>query len=334
MNKRVYLVFFIIFEIFAIWILLYKKSKIYKNFKQIKYLTKILKAFTALFGGRKPLGNTFTAGVAGAAGKGAEEYLDTLEGFQLQDRDEIEDLLKEEFVIGSVGQGVFGEAPAAIYRMFLGKRAPIDNQRIVYQMSRNRSWSDVAKLDEDLGRIATEKEIKKAIKDGKVKKFEYSYNKVSGAIPSQETLGRLLPGRLQQFSESVIGNNRDKVNIKALQQELNYLLRGIKKEKEALTSYISESSKKGLDESINKSYQTLREREQDVTETLQQLLKDIGADVIEAGNYGNIPSRFEFGLAVKNTLSDARRAVTRESGNRYREVDKKFLPKKFNLATA
>jgi|TARA_R100000149_G_C5879075_1_gene143449 hypothetical protein len=287
--------------------------------------TKILKAFTALFGGRKPLGNTFTAGVAGAAGKGAEEYLDTLEGFQLQDRDEIEDLLKEEFVIGSVGQGVFGEAPAAIYRMFLGKRAPIDNQRIVYQMSRNRSWSDVAKLDEDLGRIATEKEIKKAIKDGKVKKFEYSYNKISGAIPSQETLGRLLPGRLQQFSESVIGNNRDKVNIKALQQELNYLLRGIKKEKEALTSYISESSKKGLDESINKSYQTLRQREQDVTETLQQLLKDIGADVIEAGNYGNIPSRFEFGLAVKNTLSDARRAVTRESGNRYREVDKKFL---------
>ena len=86
--------------------------------------TRILKAFTSLFGGRKPIANTFTAGVAGAAGKGAEEYLDTLEGFQLQDRDDIEDLLKEEFIIGSVGQGLLGEAPAAVYRMFLGKRAP------------------------------------------------------------------------------------------------------------------------------------------------------------------------------------------------------------------
>ena len=51
--------------------------------------------------------------------------------------------------------------------MFLGKRAPIENQRILYQQSRNRFWPDVARLDEDLGRPATEKEILKAIKDGK-----------------------------------------------------------------------------------------------------------------------------------------------------------------------
>ena len=287
--------------------------------------TRILKAFTSLFGGRKPIANTFTAGVAGAAGKGAEEYLDTLEGFQLQDRDDIEDLLKEEFVIGSVGQGLLGEAPAAIYKMFLGKRAPIENQRILYQQSRNRFWPDVARLDEDLGRPATEKEILKAIKDGKVKKFDYAYNKVSGAVPSQQALGKMLPGRIQQFAESAIGNNRDKVNIRALKQDLNYLLRGIKAEKDQLSSYISESSKKGLDESVNQSYQLLRQREQEVTETLKELLQDIGADVIEAGNYGTIPSRFDFGMELKNTLASARQAVTRESGERDRELDKTFL---------
>ena len=287
--------------------------------------TRILKFLTARFGGRKPIANTFTAGVAGAAGKGAEEYLDTLEGFQLQDRDDIEDLLKEEFIIGSVGQGLLGEAPAAVYRMFLGKRAPIENQRILYQQSRNRFWPDVARLDEDLGRPATEKEILKAIKDGKVKKFEYAYNKVSGAVPSQQALGKMLPGRIQQFAESAIGNNRDKVNIRALKQDLNYLLRGIKAEKDQLSSYISESSKKGLDESVNQSYQLLRQREQEVTETLKELLQDIGADVIEAGNYGTIPSRFDFGMELKNTLASARQAVTRESGERYRELDKAFL---------
>jgi len=285
--------------------------------------TKILKAFTSLFGGRKPLANTFVAGGASAIGKGGEEYLDTLEGFQLQDRDELIDLGMEEFIIGSVGQGVFGELPAKVYRMFLGKRAPIENQRIVYQLSKNRSWDDVQKLDESLGREATEKEIKKAMKKGQVKKFDYAFAR--GAIPSQTTLGRMLPGKYQQFAEQVIGNNRDVANAAVLRAELDYILSGIKKERAALNSYMSESSKEGLDESVNAALQKLRLDEQDVTTALQKLLKDIGADVLEVSNYGNVPSRFAFGETLKDTLSSARGAVTKASGQRYRAVDQKFL---------
>jgi len=285
--------------------------------------TRVLKVLTSLLGGRKPLANTLAAGVGSAGGKATEEYLDAQEGFQLQDADEIEDLLKEEFIIGSVGQGVLGEIPAKIYRMFLGKRAPIENQRIVYQLTKNRSWDDVKKLDESLGREATEREIKKAIKDGKVKRFDYRYSR--GAIPSQQTLERMLPGRYQQFSEQVLGNNRDKANAAVLRAELDNILSGIKNEREALNSYISQSSKTGLDEQVNAALQKLRLQEADVTNTLKKLLGDIGEDILEVSNYGTVPSRQSFGETLKDTLSAARGAVTRESGERYRAVDKKFL---------
>ena len=285
--------------------------------------TKVLKALTSLLGGRKPLANTLAAGVGSAGGKAAEEYLDAQEGFQLQDADEVSDLLKEEFIIGSVGQGVLGEIPAKIYRMFLGKRAPIENQRIVYQLTKNRSWDDVKKLDESLGREATEREIKKAIKDGKVKRFDYRYSK--GAIPSQQTLERMLPGRYQQFSEQVLGNNRDKANAAVLRAELDNILSSIKNEREALNSYISQSSKTGLDEQVNAALQKLRLQETQVTNTLKKLLGDIGEDILEVSNYGTVPSRQAFGETLKDTLSAARGAVTRESGERYRAVDKKFL---------
>ena len=285
--------------------------------------TRVLKVLTSLLGGRKPLANTLAAGVGSSGGKAAEEYLDAQEGFQLQDADEVSDLLKEEFIIGSVGQGVLGEIPAKVYRMFLGKRAPIENQRIVYQLTKNRSWNDVKKLDEDLGREATEREIKKAIKDGKVKRFDYGYSK--GAIPSQQTLERMLPGKYQQFAEQTLGNNRDKANAAVLRAELDNILSGIKNEREALNSYISQSSKAGLDEQVNAALQKLRLQEAEVTNTLKKLLGDIGEDILEVSNYGTVPSRQAFGETLKDTLSAARSAVTRESGERYRAVDKKFL---------
>ena len=54
--------------------------------------TRILKTITAMLGGRERLGRTFAAGVGSVAGKAGEEYLDTQEGFQLQDKDELSDL--------------------------------------------------------------------------------------------------------------------------------------------------------------------------------------------------------------------------------------------------
>ena len=43
--------------------------------------------------------------------------------------------------------------------------------------------------------------------------------------------------------------------------ELDYILNGIKKERVALDSYISETSKGRLDESVNKALQKLRNQE-------------------------------------------------------------------------
>ena len=91
-----------------------------------------------------------------------------------------------------------------------------------------------------------------------------------------------------------------------------------------MDSYISETSKGRLDESVNKALQKLRNQEKDVTESLKNMLKDIGADV-EIGNYGQVPSRREFGETLKDVMFRSRSAVMRESGERYGKVDQKFL---------
>ena len=110
---------------------------------------KVVSGVTSLLGKRARLARTLVAGGASAIGKGAEEYLDAQEGFQLQDRDEIGDLLKGEFVLGSVGQGVFGEIPGVVFKSILGKQAPLENQRAAFVASRNLSYMDVKKLDRE-----------------------------------------------------------------------------------------------------------------------------------------------------------------------------------------
>jgi len=263
----------------------------------------------------------FMAGVGSAGGKAVEEeVIETLEGFQLQERDAINNLYKQEFVLGSVAQGL-GEGVFKIYQTFLGARAAPADKRILFQQNQNRSVADVMKLDVELGKEASERQIKKAIRDGKVKKFNWKMDKTTGALPSQQTLERMLPGRTQSIAEQVIGNNRDKANASYLMAELNYIMRGVKDEKAALDSYISASQKSRLDESINQKLQTLRNKEADVTNRLEELLKEVTEDALEVGNYGTIPSRREFGESIKETVSTARAFVTREMGAEYKAID-------------
>ena len=161
------------------------------------------------------------------------------------------------------------------------------------------------KLDRDLGRQASEREIKKAIRDGKVKRFDWKMDKSAGAVPAQQSLERMLPGRAQSIAEQVLGNNRDKANASYLFAELNYLLKGIKNERSALDSYISSAQKGRLDKSIDEKLQSLRSAESDVTNRLDKLLKDVTEDALQIGNYGHIPSRKDFGDSIKNTVSSA-----------------------------
>tara|TARA_R100000149_G_C5880021_1_gene144818 strand:- start:102 stop:3527 length:3426 start_codon:yes stop_codon:yes gene_type:complete len=281
---------------------------------------RIVKGLAALT--KRPVfARMFAAGSGSTAGKAVEEeVIETMEGFQLQDRDDINNLYKQEFVFGSLAQGL-GEGVFKIYQTFLGKRAAPADSRIMFQQNRNRSVTDVMNLDRELGRQATENEIKAAIRKGKVKRFDWKMNKSTGAIPAQQSLERMLPGRTQSIAEQVLGNNRDKANASYLFAELNYLTRGIKDEKAALDSYISAAQKGRLDESVNQKLQNLRSKEAKVTQRLEKLLGEITDDALEVGNYGMVPSRRDFGETIKNTVSTARSFVTKEMGNEYKEVD-------------
>lgn len=295
--------------------------------------TRILKTLTALLGGRERLGRTFTAGVAAPVGKAAEEYLDTIEGFQLQDKDELKDLAMEEFVIGSVGQGLFGEVPGAIYKTILGKKAPIENQRAAFVASRNLSWPDVKKLDRESvaagGKVLTDDQILKAAKQGKVQRFDYA--KSPGFLPARAVFDQKLPANYQAIVEQVLSNSRNKPNTKYLRAATNSVLKNIKDEKEALNASLSQSSKKGLDEQVDNALQKLRLQEQTVTNSLRTLLDDIGESVIQVGDYGNIPANKAFGTELKETMSKAKNAAMEQSGDAYHAVDKKFVNFRYDL---
>jgi len=289
---------------------------------------KLVKGITALLGGRARLARTFVAGGASAAGKAGEEYFDAIEGFQLQDADEIEDMLKGEFIIGSVGQGVFGEIPGAVFKAAFGKTAPLENQRIGFVASRNLSWADVKKLDEQAGKPLTNDQILKAAKQGKVRKFDYKMSK--GFLPSRGVFGQKLPANYQAIVEQVLGNERRrKPNTLYLRAALNDILSNIKDEKEALNQSLSASSKQGLDAQVNEALQNLRLQEQKVTDSLRKLLDDVGEDILEVGDYGNIPANKVFGEELKDTVAKAQGAAMESSGELYHAVDKKLINFRF-----
>ena len=288
---------------------------------------KLVKGITSLLGGRERLARTFIAGGASVAGKGAEEYLDAQEGFQLQDRDEIADLLKGEFVLGSVGQGVFGEIPGVVFKSILGKKAPLADQRAGFVSSRNLSYMDVKKLDRESvaagGKFLTDNQILKAAKEGKIKTLDSDYSK--GYLPSRGVYGQKLPAQYQAIFERVLGDNRVKYNIPYLRAATNDVLRNIKNERAALNQGISQASKKSLNDQVNSALQDLRVKEQNVTDSLRQLLDDVGADILNVGDYKQIPTVRVFGEELKNNLAKAQKAALDQSGELYHGVDRKLI---------
>jgi len=278
---------------------------------------RIIKGLTAAFGGRARIARMVAAGTGSSVGKAAEEALDYQEGFQLQERDELKDLFGGEFLFGSIGQGV-GELIGMGFKLFLGKNAPTKDLRLNRQMAKGRSANDILKLDASLGKEATERQIAKAIRDGKVKQFDFA------GLASQATLGRKLPGRLQDISEQVLGNTRDKETALYLRAEVDSLLKEIGGENALLQKSISDATKGSLDEQVQASLQKLRLKEQTVTQQLRKLLDDVVDDAIEVGNYGDAPTRRMLGEELKNNLSRARREVIIDLGQKYRNVDGMF----------
>ena len=278
---------------------------------------KIIKGLTALFGGRSRIARMVAAGTGSSVGKAAEEALDYQEGFQLQERDELKDLFGGEFLFGSIGQGV-GELIGMGFKLFLGKNAPVEDLRLNRQMAKGRSATDILKLDASLGKEASERQIAKAIRDGRVKQFDFK------GIASQATLGRKLPGRLQDIAEQVLGNTRDKETAGFLRLEIDNLLKEIGGENALLQKSISDATKGSLDEQVQASLQALRLKEKSVTQQLKKMLDEVVDDAIEVGNYGDAPTRKMLSDELKENLAKARREVTIDLGKKYRGVDEVF----------
>ncbi len=278
---------------------------------------RVIKGLTSLFGGRDRIARMFAAGTGSAVGKAGEEALDYQEGFQLQERDELKDLFGGEFLFGSVGQGI-GELFGLGYKLLLGRNAPTADLRLNRQMALGRSASDILKLDAQLGKEATERQIAKAVRDGRVAKFDFK------GIASQATLGAKFPGRLQDISEQVLGNTRDKETAAYLRAEIDNLLGEIGGENALLQKSISDATKGSLDEQVQASLQALRLKEQTVTQQLRKLLDDVVDDAIEVGNYADAPGRGALGQILQDNLGRARGEVMKDLGTKYRAVDGMF----------
>ena len=279
---------------------------------------RVINGLRALFGGNQVLARMFASGTGSAVGKAAEEEIfDTQQGFQLQDRDDLNNLYKTEFFLGSIGQGI-GEGIGGAYGLLLGRKAPQGDVRLLAQGNKGRVVTDVMALDRRLGRDATEKEIRAAIKKGEVNMLDYKF------IPSQATLKKQLPGRSQQIAEQVLGPARAKEANAYLFGNLNQLLKAVDIHDIASGKYISEATKGSLDEQIQAARNALNLEEQTVTKVLNQLLKDVQEDAFNVGDMTKLQGLEEVGKDIIQTLQAARGQVIGTLGKKYDAVDTLF----------
>ena len=257
------------------------------------------------------------ASIGSAGGKGVEEYAELLRDVQLQSTGEIANLLKQEALLGGVGQGV-GELVGAAYIATLGKRTPIDEGRMLEQINKGRNAPDIYELDRSLGRKATEKEIQDAIATGKVRVSEFKF------VPGQKTIGREIPGRLQAVTETVFGNKRLNDQRDYFAELFGNLSKTIGAADNELEKFISQSTKETLDEQIEIARNALVTKEQNVLDTLNDLVENTIDDAFEIGNRAAITDRREFGLELAQGLGKARTFASGYLDGKYTAVNELF----------
>ena len=271
---------------------------------------------TKILGGRPRMERMLAAAFGSMFGEGTEEYLDALEGFNLKTTTEEATNLGNEFMFGFAGQGL-GEGFGAAWKLLLGKRGTTD-LRQYNQIINGRSWSDIRKLDQSYGREATEKEIRKAVKEGKVKIHAFK------GVPSQTALTRPLVGRSQAVAEQVLGSKRGKPSAEYLYAELDYMLKDIGLERASLQSYLSEATKEGLDAQVRGKLTKLTKAEDQVTRDLEKLFNNMSDDILDINLYGNAPASQAVAGQIRNVLQQADDFISKSANERYRAVDEVF----------
>jgi len=292
---------------------------------QTRALSAIKKA-TSFFNGGPRLNRIIASGLGTAAGKGAEEAVDAVQGFQKQSASELGELLTDEFILGAVGQGI-GEGFGSFYNLMLGKQAPFDNIRLYRQAVQGIDLDDVLKFDAKLGREATDKEIKKAIKDGLIKKYSEK------GLPSQGAFNRSLPGRAQALTEQVLGNTRSEETKKYLFRMMTSLFGKLNKEKiqagniqDLIKQYrgrttITAEQKGALDRQVQDQINKLRSSEKESLIELQNLLDEMTENVTGMGIYGERIGKREIGNDIREAIIQARKGVAENLGTKYGIVD-------------
>jgi hypothetical protein len=285
---------------------------------------KVLKGLSYLF--KTPmLRNAIASGVGSAAGKGAEEALDNIQGFYDKDAGELGDLLKFEAGVGFAGQGL-GEFVGKAFGAVLGRKAPTETIRDGWIMANRYSLDDVLKLDASLGRTATQKEIKQAWKNKKVERFDI------GAVISQNALKRAIPGRMQAAGETIFGKTGREQSIIAYNKSLLSQLKRSVADKRAKLKELSEfdgADSKTIAE-VRAKRKELDMAEEDITRQIEGLVKDLAE---ESGGFSNasLMGKEQLGENIQDTIAETYTAMQKGFETTYddlfarvRKIDPKF----------
>jgi len=281
------------------------QSRLYKG---IRGLTGVGERYTRILG----------SAIGGAGGKGIEEVADAVQGFQLQDKEDLAKLLGYEFTIGGFGQGV-GEGSAVLYRTFLGAKAPTSTKRLANQAAKGRDVTDIKKLDESLGKEATEAEIKKAVADGKVKLLDAKY-----AIALQG-LDVNLGAKTQQIAEAVLKSSREKGNINYLKDMFDTMTDSFRKRGATLNAYVDDVTSENIGQTVNQTKRNLEMATNEAAKVTKNTVEDLADSFVETATYRDAPGMREYGEQVLDLLGNAKGVVNRQVGEMYNKVDDAFF---------
>jgi len=279
---------------------------------------RVFKAIKSFTGGRQKAAQVLAGASGSAGGKAVEEVADALQGFQLQDKQELAGLLGYEAGLGAAGEGL-SLLGGALWRTTFGAKEPLSNLRLNFQANKGRDVLDIQKLDISLGKEASEKQILDAIKAGKVKVLDNNF------ISSFQTIGALIPGRSQQIAEAVLGVSRDKSNIPYLTQLFDEMTVAFRERGSSLNSYIDDATKDVVSDTINVAKKTLETDTAKAVKITQELVEDLTNSYLGIAPYKNALPVREYGETVLETLGEAKGAVNRVVGKEYDKVDELFF---------
>ena len=280
--------------------------------------------------------NVTTAAIGSAGGKGVEEAVDYLQGYQKQSLGEVGGELTLEALLGATGQGI-GEGIGIIFANTLGKGAPVASSRLAEQATFGRDLIDIQKLDASLGRTATRKELADAVKKYDYDKGGYQIGAVrmlpGPYVVSQAGLERSLPGRLQQILESILGNKRTRGNIDNLNAQISKLVGDLNNEAAVSSSYFKDKLQAGISPRAKRSIeQTIKNKKNELdlavnqsNKTLDDALKTVVDDIVGTTQSAEALGSREFGIQLISALDRARKAIDKTYGPKYRDIDEAII---------